>query len=244
MTNMPDRPRRRCALLATILTGLALGSVPGLARAGTDASALCDRAASMAAGAHGIPDNVMHALTRAETGRRVDGRFGPWPWTLNVAGTGVWFDTRAGAEAAIAAQLAAGTTNFDIGCFQINLRWHGEAFSDPADILDPVRNADYAARFLRTLAEESGDWETAIGHYHSRTAPLAERYRTRVAAIRSGLGDAPAPPDTNDPRAPSRPTPAVLRAPQPLMAAGGTTMPGSLVALSAARRPFLDLRRK
>ncbi len=244
MTEMPDRPRRRGALIATILLGLALGNGPGPLRAGTDTSALCDRAATLAARAHGIPDNVMHALTRAETGRRVDGRFGPWPWTLNVAGTGAWFDSRAGAEAAIAAHLAAGTTNFDIGCFQINLRWHGEAFSDPADILDPVRNADYAARFLRALAEESGDWETAIGHYHSRTAPLAERYRTRVAAIRSRLGDAPAPPDANAPRAPAQPTPVALRAPQPLVTAGGKSMPGSLVALSAARRPFLDLRRK
>lgn len=138
-------------------------------------AAICESAASQAAQRYGIPVDVMRALTLTETGRKMNGRMRPWPWTVNVAGKGYWFETRAQAVDFIST-IPKQTRSYDIGCFQINWRWHGEAFASQADMFDPVLNADYAARFLRSLLPEFKTWRKAAGAYHSRTPKFAERY--------------------------------------------------------------------
>jgi len=75
------------------------------------------------------------------------------------------------------ANLERGETSFDVGCFQINYRWHGHAFVDLAEMTDPLSNARYAARFLGELFREFGDWTEAAGAYHSRTKVHADRYK-------------------------------------------------------------------
>ena len=54
-------------------------------------------------------------------------------------------------------------------------------FASLADAFDPEENADYAARFLRQLYAETGNWTAAAGLYHSRTPLLAASYRQAVA---------------------------------------------------------------
>jgi len=70
---------------------------------------------------------------------------------------------------------------------QVNLQQHPDAFASIEDAFDPVRNADYAARFLLRLRAMSADWAEAVGWYHSHTQALALQYRAQVA--RSYLGD-------------------------------------------------------
>ena len=106
---------------------------------------LCDRAAQTAAQDTGVPIDILLAITRVETGRTVNGEMQPWPWAINADGSGAWFDTKAQAVAAATAHLADGTGTFDVGCFQLNMRWHGAAFASLADMFDPAKNADYAA---------------------------------------------------------------------------------------------------
>ncbi|MGF1445889.1 MAG: lytic transglycosylase domain-containing protein [Pikeienuella sp.] len=156
---------------------------------------LCERAADRAAAEHGVPRDLMRAIALAETGTTRRGRYGPWPWTLNIAGEGRWFDSRAEARAVAEAAIAAGRRSTDIGCFQINWRWHGDGFRSIDAMLDPTTSADYAARFLKRLRGEAGDWVTAAGWYHSRTPAHAERYRGAVARAlaRIGAGDLPGP---------------------------------------------------
>lgn len=151
--------------------------IGGAALAG--AETLCHAAARSAADSTGVPFEVLIAISRTETGRATGGSIEPWPWTINDAGEGFWFATRAEAEAHAAAALAAGRTSFDLGCFQVNYRWHHGAFADAAAMLDPGDNALYAARFLAGLHAESGDWSVAAGAYHSRTEEHAARYRAR-----------------------------------------------------------------
>ncbi len=115
---------------------------------------------------------------------------------INAGGEGHWFPDRATAVRFAEELRAAGRTNFDVGCFQLNLRWHGGAFESIEAMFDPERNARYAAQFLANLAREGGGWSAAAGAYHSRTPDLAERYRDRFDAIRADLGDLPAAPDT------------------------------------------------
>ncbi|WP_366130053.1 transglycosylase SLT domain-containing protein [uncultured Roseovarius sp.] len=128
-------------------------------------------------------------MTRAETGRGVLGDLTPWPWTVNMEGAGHWFDSRDAALSYVYAEFGRGARSFDIGCFQINYRWHGEAFRSIDHMLDPVSNATYAAKFLSDLHEETGNWSIAAGTYHSRTAEYANAYRDRFDRIHARLAE-------------------------------------------------------
>lgn len=148
-----------------------------------DSELLCDRAARIAAAEAGVPSNVLLAITRAETGRARDGRLVPWPWTVNAGGKGVWFATRAEALAYVRRKLEDGERNFDVGCFQINYRWHGDKFADLDQMFEPTENARYAADFLTRLYSETGNWSKATAAYHSRTPEFADRYLARFNRI-------------------------------------------------------------
>ena len=154
-----------------------------LAAAGVSAapSRLCEEAAERAARSYGIPPTLMRAIALVESGRTQEGQSAPWPWTLNIEGKGFWFASRSEALDHARVAIARGARSIDLGCFQINRRWHGHAFETLDAMLDPVAGADYAARFLRQLYLETGHWLTAAGFYHSRTADVARRYRARIA---------------------------------------------------------------
>lgn len=156
-----------------------------------DPAALCDAAALRAAAENAVPPEVMLAITRVETGRRIAGRLRPWPWAVNVEGKGRWFATRAEAEAHLAAAIEQGRVSADAGCFQINYRWHGMHFPSSDAMFDPLLNARHAARFLAGLEAGSGDWAAAAGAYHSRTPALAARYRQRFEEVRAALEPPP-----------------------------------------------------
>jgi hypothetical protein len=138
----------------------------------SEPSALCVDAAHDAARHTGVPLEVLLAVSVVETGRDLR----PWPWTVNIAGDGNWLGSKAEAEALVQAALDQGITNIDIGCFQLNLRWHGSAFATLGEMLDPGRNATYAAGYLAEKHALSGDWTQAAAAYHSATPEHAERY--------------------------------------------------------------------
>ncbi len=180
------RSRRRARSLAPrLVIDLVLLTLAFIALASPAAAdpRLCLAAADVAADRHGVPRAVLRALTRTETGRTRDGALQPWPWTVNMEGKGFWFDTRAEALSFAEAEQARGARSFDIGCFQVNHRWHGEHFASVDAMFDPATNADYAASFLRELFAETGVWDRAAGFYHSRTPEHFERYAARFARI-------------------------------------------------------------
>ena len=142
----------------------------------------CDVAAAQAARQTGTPIEVLRAIGRVESGRTTDAGFHPWPWTVNVEGRGRWFESRLAALSYLRQRQADGSRSFDVGCFQINYRWHGDAFSNLDAMFEPMENALYAATFLGDLYQEFGDWPKAIGAYHSRTEIHATRYTALVVA--------------------------------------------------------------
>lgn len=173
---------------------LLLPGLPGLAAADARSTMeLCRDAAVRAADAHGIPREIMLAITLVETRTRRGGESGPWPWTVNVAGKGRWFPSRAAALVHAQQSLAGGQTSFDVGCFQLNYRWHGEAFASIDAMFEPNPSGDYAARFLKGLHAETGDWIRATGLYHSRHERHASRYRALVARAVARITGNPAP---------------------------------------------------
>lgn len=144
-----------------------------------DPAALCELAAQSASRTYGVPRTVLTALMLTESGRKQDKRLRPWPWTVNMEGAGYWFETEADARTFVDRYFRSGARSFDVGCFQVNYKWHNKGFASIEEMFDPLANARYAAQFLRELFIELGSWDKAAGAYHSRTPDLAARYRAR-----------------------------------------------------------------
>tara|TARA_R110002096_G_scaffold123112_2_gene266472 strand:- start:8528 stop:9199 length:672 start_codon:yes stop_codon:yes gene_type:complete len=144
----------------------------------------CNRAAVAAAARTGVPLPVLMAVTLAETGRKqTDSPFEPWPWAVQSQNRGYWFASADEAIDFVGGLLSSGEDNIDVGCFQLNIRWHRANFSSLREMLDPDANATYAAEFLLSLYSESGSWRTATGAYHSRNISQAEPYLTRLEQL-------------------------------------------------------------
>jgi hypothetical protein len=181
--------RSKLQALCLVITTALLSAPPGTGA--TDPSSLCLDAAADAAVRTGVPRNVLVAIALVETGQTRNGQLRPWPWTINEGGDGQWFASKAEAVGKAQDAIDLGATNVDLGCFQLNYRWHAENFASLEDMLDPLANALYAAGFLARLHAETGNWSDAAAAYHSRTPEYAERYRARFDTALAGLDDAP-----------------------------------------------------
>jgi hypothetical protein len=129
---------------------------------------------------YGIPNSLLLAIGIQEAGWRGPQGLTVWPWTVNADGLGKYFKTRDKALAWAAARVKAGTKSIDVGCMQINLKWHGSAFDGLEDVFSPASNVDYAARFLLSLYKSSGDWTNAAGMYHSRNEGRQTAYLSKL----------------------------------------------------------------
>ncbi|MCQ4162284.1 lytic transglycosylase domain-containing protein [Roseomonas sp. GC11] len=131
-----------------------------------------------------LPPALLAAIGRVESGRRDDttGRIEPYPWTINAEGRGSIYPSKAAAIAAVRDLQAGGLRSIDVGCMQINLRHHPEAFPNLETAFDPLANIRYAARFLTELYASRQDWARAAAAYHSQTPEYAEAYLARVQA--------------------------------------------------------------
>jgi hypothetical protein len=149
-----------------------------------DPATLCETAVTTAEFVNRLPPRMLGAIALTETGRAdaASGRVRPWPWTINAEGAGQFFDTRQAAIAAVEALQARGVQSIDVGCLQVNLMYHPDAFASLNEAFDPRGNANYAARFLNALYAGSKDWPSAIAAYHSETPALGDAYRVLVMA--------------------------------------------------------------
>ena len=235
MARLIHRPERaQKALFCLCLTLLLVDMAAGPAQANRQDADLCDQAAQVAARSTGTPLGVLRAIALTETGRTKDGQLQPWPWTVNMQGKGIWFDTPQAALDYVRQHYRQGARSFDIGCFQINHRWHGQAFATIDAMFDPRENALYAARFLADLYKETGDWSRAAGAYHSRKPENAQRYRNRFDRLFAQVADTA---ERWDP-APQAPQTPRLNAYPLLKADGKQRGMGSLVPFAKGQRLF------
>lgn len=146
---------------------------------------ICLQAIHYAASKTDVPKDLLIAVAYTESGTTRDGSYQPWPWTVNSAGRANYFPSRGAAERYIEKLRNELQTSFDIGCFQINYRWHKDAFDSPSTILSPDANALYAAQFLENLHQELGNWDAAIGAYHSRNPDRAAAYLQKITRFRN-----------------------------------------------------------
>lgn len=167
----------------------------------------CEILAEKTAKENGIPFGIMAAIARVEAGYTwPDGQHKAWPWTANRAGNGAYFGTKDEMIDIVENAILQGEDNIDLGCMQLNLRWHGDHFATLDDMTDPQQNIQYAASFLLELRDIHGSWQGAIQHYHSNDTDRGQDYFDKVNAVYSqiqkGTGTNPSPAPTQSVTAP------------------------------------------
>ncbi|RQZ67493.1 transglycosylase SLT domain-containing protein [Burkholderia sp. Bp9004] len=114
-----------------------------------------------------------------------------WPWTLNVAGQGFFFESREEAYKAVEALLARGRSDFDVGLMQVNWRYHGKRFASAWDALAPASNVAVAEAILTENFARTDSVAKAIAYYHSANPNPGRSYLTRfvrhLSLIEAGL---------------------------------------------------------
>ncbi len=132
-----------------------------------------------------IPAQLLAALALTESGHWLadKGAFVAWPWTVYAQGKGRHLPDQRAAVAEVRALARKGVRNIDVGCMQVNLHYHPDAFGDLDEALNPASNIDYAARLLRRLYRQHRSWTQAVAYYHSSTKALNMPYRRKVIQL-------------------------------------------------------------
>ncbi len=144
----------------------------------------CEYLAKDAEQKYGLPENILLSISRVESGyQKVDGIIRAWPWTLNAGGDSAYFKTRKAALDSLRNRIKSGVTNIDVGCMQLNYRWHNKFFNNLSEMISPIKNVDYGARFLKKLYQRHGSWEKAVKYYHSSKSKFNVSYYKKVKAV-------------------------------------------------------------
>jgi hypothetical protein len=171
---------RQLRRVLALLGGLVVAALPltGFASSLDDCGAIADRMER----SQDIPPGLLHAVALAESGRRhpFHGDSRAWPWTVRSGPESFYLPSKELALSKVRELRAAGRSNIDVGCMQINLGHHPRAFASLDDAFDPVSNVAYGARFLKQLREETLSWAKATGRYHSADPDRGQAYRARV----------------------------------------------------------------
>ncbi len=141
----------------------------------------CRDAARAAELRTGIPKGLLAAIGRVESGS--------WSWSVNSNGIepGQRFNSVDDAERYAQGQLATGNRMIDLGCFQIDLLYHQELFTQWQDAFDSERNAQAAAGILSQLHQRTGNWDRAVALYHSADPNRGQSYLQLVKAAWTGF---------------------------------------------------------
>lgn len=128
-----------------------------------------------------IPADVLTAIAIKESG--LSNRF--WPWTINWNGRSFYLESRETAVDAARYLLSQGIHNFDVALMQVNWRWHKHRFASIESAFDPIVNLKVASEILTENFKATGNWQSAIARYHSRTPSRAQPY---LAGVLKHLG--------------------------------------------------------
>jgi soluble lytic murein transglycosylase-like protein len=165
--------------------------LPALAISISDAQAsggVCEREIAAAARKFRVPEGILYSVGLTETGRRGSLQ----PWALNVEGKAYFAGSAQEAVGTFQDARQRGAKLIDLGCMQINYHYHGEHFDGVAEMLNPGKNVEYAARFLAQLHAKHVTWTMAVARYHAGpdNDPAQKRYVCRVISnlVATGYG--------------------------------------------------------
>lgn len=150
---------------------------------------ICSQYAAEQEAAKRIPPGLVHAVALAESGRwsERDKSTKPWPWTVTSGQESFYLPSKEEAIVKVEELRASGRTNIDVGCMQINLHYHPDAFSSLNDAFDPNKNVAYGTKFLKNLRDQTRSWGKATAYYHSQTRARGIAYRNKVYKLWRGL---------------------------------------------------------
>lgn len=136
-----------------------------------------------------IPSHLMDAIASVESGRwdPMEKANIAWPWTVTAEGKGKFYPTRQAAVHAVESLHRRGIRNIDVGCMQINLGYHPNAFQSLEQAFDPRANVAYAATFLKQLYADRRSWVKAVRYYHSSHPDRQRRYGSKVFKARQEI---------------------------------------------------------
>ena len=132
-----------------------------------------------------MPSNLIKAVAITESGKYVKSarKSMAWPWTVNAQGKGYHYASKREAIRAVSEFRAKGIKSIDVGCMQVNLMYHPEAFHNLEQAFEPRYNIGYAAQFLRDKFTQARNWQAAVGLYHSGVAELSRDYIKQVYSV-------------------------------------------------------------
>ena len=130
-----------------------------------------------------IPKGLLLGIGKAEAIRKINNKYIIWPWTINHAGKSLFFDTKKQMSNYVFKTLKRNDFNIDVGCMQINIKWHKNNFKKISDMFEVNPNISYAASFLKQLKNKHGSWDKAIKHYHSSDPKKNNPYLMKVKSF-------------------------------------------------------------
>lgn len=134
---------------------------------------------------HNLPRHLLRSISAVETGRwhSQSQLYFFWPWAVNQGGRAYYYANKEEAIAGVKKMLEKGLTSIDIGCMQINLHHHPDAFINLEQAFEPKDNIEYAASFLKRNYQNYYNWFQAVASYHSQ-AEIGKSYAEKVLKIR------------------------------------------------------------
>ena len=137
---------------------------------------------------YGVPEGILYSVGLTETGRKGS----LYPYAMNVEGKAYYPSSQGDALGVFDAARREGRKLIDIGCMQINHHFHGENFASAAEMFEPRRNVEYAAKFLYNLHQRHETWTMAVARYHAgpNNDPAQKKYVCRVISnlVATGYG--------------------------------------------------------
>lgn len=119
-----------------------------------------------------IPRGLLMAIAITESG--VGGA--PNPYAMNIAGRSYHARDFNDMANVINRNWQNGVRSIDVGCMQVNLRYHGHHFQHLTDLLNPTTNVEYGASYLIRLAADKGSWREGVMDYHNKSNPARRRW--------------------------------------------------------------------
>ena len=133
-----------------------------------------------------LPNNLLTSISLVESGIKKEKKsFSSWPWTLNVEGKSIYFDAKE--DVINYLEKNKDKKSIDVGCMQINTKYHMSNFSNFAQMIEPKENVKYAAIFLSKLFKRHKSWNEAISRYHSSNPHKQEKYLKKVYSFWNNL---------------------------------------------------------
>lgn len=131
-----------------------------------------------------IPRDLLYAISIHEAGKPHSYNLSiVWPWSLHINGKAYYLKNGRSSLRFVKKQISRGITNIDIGCMQINFKYHSKNFKSISHMINPKYNIEYASKFLLSKYKKTRSWKKAVSQYHSHNVPLGSKYADKIFRI-------------------------------------------------------------